>query len=309
MSPRTSAITLAAILGIALAGPDSAGAGSGDRAVAPGGTEIFFGGFESGNTLGWTDRQPPLIPPDVFRAADLDLRDPHVFLNVPGFGCQDFTDDPAGGGLVPSFNSQLAAAVTTDGDGDLLLDLSVLLGFRPLDVAAVGGRLDRGLGDCTAPLAGTICDWRLPPIPITAVYDGLAAGTCLAPHPGTTGGYLPAPAEPVAPCFTSSPQQVILELLGTALELVDSQAGGEFTGPPLPSIENGLLLGFLSEATADTILLPADIPIVGGQPISILLPGGTGNCAAGDDRDLHQGESGWWFYLDYRAEPVPFVGD
>ncbi len=274
------------------------------------GTVVFAGDFESGNTLAWTRQEPPLTPAEVYRAADLDLRDPHVFLNVPGFGCQDFTDNPAGGGLIPSLNSQLAAAVTGDGDGDLLLDLSVLFGFRPLDVLAADGRLDRGLGACTAPFAGTTCDWQRPPIPVTADYDGLAAGGCLAPHPGTTSGYSPAPAVPVAPCFTSTPQQVTLELIGTTLDLIASQAGGEFLGAPPPaSIEEGLLLGFLTETAANSILLPAELPIVGGQPVSVLLPGGTGNCAAGDDRDVHGGESGWWFYLDYRAEPVPFTGD
>lgn len=311
MSLRRSVIAGAGIFVAATAGTASAAAATGDHAAATG-TLIFSDDFESGNTLGWSSRQPPLTPPEVYRAADLDLRDPHVFLNVPGFGCQDFTDDPAGGGLIPSLNSQLAAAVTGDGDGDgdLLLDLSVLFGFRPLDVAAAGGRLDRALGDCSAPLAGTVCDWQRPPIPVTADYDGLAAGTCLAPHPGTTSGYSPAPAEPIAPCYTSSPRQVTLELIETRLELLASQAGGEFLGgPPPASIEGGLLFGFLTEAAADAILLPADLPIVGGQPVSILLPGGTGNCAAGDDRDTFGGMSGWWLYLDYRAEPVPFVGD
>lgn len=311
MSLRKSAIALALSAGAPFLVPASARAATPDGTRTAGaGTVIFDGSFDSGNTLAWSARMPPLVAPEVYRAADLDLRDPHVFLDVPGFGCQDFTDNPAGGGLVPSLNSQLAAAVTADGDGDLLLDLSVLFGFRPLDVVAVDGRLDRGLGDCTSPLASTVCDWQRPPIPVTAIYQGLAAGSCLAPLPGTTSSYLPAPAEPAAPCYTSSPQQVTLELIGTSLELEDSQAGGEFLGgPPPTSIESGLLLGFLSEAAAGSILLPADLPIVGGQPVSILLPGGAGNCAAGDDRDMNQGVSGWWFYLDYRAEPVPFIGD
>ncbi len=47
----------------------------------------------------------------------------------------------------------------------------------------------------------------------------------------------------------------------------------------------GLMRGFLSEAEAATVLLPATLPIVGGQPITVLLPGGAGNCAAHDDRD------------------------
>jgi hypothetical protein len=280
-------------------------------APAPDGVEtVFIGDFESGNTLGWSSRVPPEPAPDVYRAADLDLRDPHVFIDVTGFGCQDFTDVPAGGGFVPPLNDLLAAAVTADGDGDGLLDASVLLGFRPLDMLAAGERLDRGLGDCTAPLAGTVCDWRIPPVPVTTTYDGLAAGDCLAPHPGTTSGYLPAPAAPAAPCFTSAPREVALVLLDIEIELIASQVGAEFLGgPPPASLESGLLLGFLTEAAANSILLPADLPIVGGQPISVLLPGGAGNCAPGDDRDLHQGQSGWWFYFDLRAEPAPFVGD
>lgn len=298
--PRLVAAAAAAVLAASVA-----------TARAPLGVEtVFVGDFESGNTLDWSSRVPPEPAPEVYRAADLDLRDPHVFLDVPVFGCQDFTDDPVAGGLAPSFNDQLQAAVTADGDGDGLLDLSVLFGFRPLDVAAAGERLDRGLGDCTAPLAGTVCDWRIPPVPVTTTYDGLAAGGCLAPHPGTTSGYLPAPAEPAAPCFTSAPREVTLVLLETEIELLASQTGAEFLGgPPPASLESGLLLGFLTEAAANSILLPADLPIVGGQPVSILLPGGAGNCAAGDDRDVHLGQSGWWFYFDFRAEPVPFVGD
>jgi hypothetical protein len=284
-------------------GPDTT------AALAQGPEIVFAGDFESGNTLGWSSVVPAEPPPEAYRAADLDLRDPHVFIDT-GLGCDDFTDDPILGGLAPSFNDLLETAITGDDDGDGLLDLSLVFGFRPLDVLAAGERLDRGLGACTEPLAGTTCDWLIPPVPVTTAYDGLAAGDCLAPHPGTTSGYLPAPATPAAPCFTSAPREITLVLLETEVELIASQAGAEFLGgPPPASLENALLLGFLTEATANSILLPPELPIVGGQPISVLLPGGAGNCAAGDDRDLHQGESGWWFYFAYRAEPVPFTGD
>lgn len=62
-------------------------------------------------------------------------------------------------------------------------------------------------------------------------------------------------------------------------------------------------------AAALLILLPADLPVVGGQPLSILLPGGTGNCAGHDDCDLFEGVTGWWFYFEYVAEPVPWTGE
>ena len=64
---------------------------------------------------------------------------------------------------------------------------------------------------------------------------------------------------------------------------------------------DGLLLGFLLESEADAILIPADIPVVGGQPLSALFPGGTGNCSGGDDRDVHMSESGWWLYFNFTA--------
>jgi len=46
------------------------------------------------------------------------------------------------------------------------------------------------------------------------------------------------------------------------------------------------------------------VPLIGGQPLSALLPGGAGNCAAGDDRDMLNGEPGWWFYFAIEAERV-----
>jgi len=64
------------------------------------------------------------------------------------------------------------------------------------------------------------------------------------------------------------------------------------------------LRGFVREIDADQILIPPDVPLIGGQPLSALLPGGAGNCAAGDDRDMLNGEPGWWFYFAIEAERV-----
>lgn len=286
-----------------------------DAAPAIDGAEVIFAdAFDSGNTLAWSARQPPLPVPDAYRAGDLDLRDPHVFVDLPGFGCFDFTDTELPLGLGPSFNGQLATSIAGDENGDGLLDLSLLFAFRPFAAAAADERLDQGMGECTAPLATTACDWQIPPVPFTTAYDGIAAAACAGAIAGTTSGYLPAPAQPLAPCVVSDARQLPVELLGTRVDLQDTRLSAEIAavvdlgGGFGQVLEDGLLFGFLSEADADSILLPPELPLVGGEPLSILLPGGTGNCAAGDDRDVHLGQPGWWFYFDLAAAPVPFVG-
>ena len=70
---------------------------------------------------------------------------------------------------------------------------------------------------------------------------------------------------------------------------------------------NGLLRGFLAETTAEATLLPASLPLVGGQPLSLLLPGGDSSCADHDGRDTRSGTLGWWFYLNFTAVEVPLT--
>ena len=74
-----------------------------------------------------------------------------------------------------------------------------------------------------------------------------------------------------------------------------------FVGLPAQGLVNGLLRGFISETDADNTIMPASLPLVGGQPLSALLAGGTNNCAPHSDIDINQGVSGWWFYLNFSA--------
>lgn len=276
--------------------------------------DISMDGFESGNTLGWDMTVPALPAPYVFRVTDLDLRDPHVFTSIPGFpafGCLDFTDNGFPLGLAPSLNAQIATAISTDDNGDGLLDLSRLFGFRPLAEEAVGGRIDDGDGACLPPATTTSCDWRKPPVPVTVAYDGLTAGTCLAPVAGTTSGYSPAVPSTPAPCFVTAPRTVTIDFAGVPVALLDTQSAAQFLlAAPLPIlfVMSGLERGFLTETAADAILIPADIPVIGGRPLSSLLRGGTGSCASGDDRDSHLGQSGWWFYFAFDGAKIEFLG-
>lgn len=275
-------------------------------------TAIFADGFESGNTLAWSASvgEPALPPADVFRMSDLDLRDPHVYIDLPFIGCFDFTDQPLPLGLGPSFNQQLAAAITEDSEPDGFLDASLLLEFRPFDELASALRLDFGSGLCTAPMAGTSCAPDPASVPQTTTYDGVAAGNCLTPVAGTIyPPYTPEIASPTAPCFVSAARRVVFNLNGVGLPLSELELAGEWTAIPVARFVNGLMRGFLSEADAATVLLPPALPIVGGQPISVLLPGGSGNCAAHDDRDVQNGVSGWWFYFNFPADAVLWTGN
>ncbi len=274
----------------------------------------FYGdGFESGDTSAWSTVVG--LAPKAFRFSDLDLRDPHVFVDTGIFGCFDFTDDP-----IPvvefSFNQSLEDQINGDADADDILDLSSLLLFRPLDRQGVGERVDFDQGLCAAPISrmppvggGTICYPDPMITPLETSYDGLAAGTCLDAVAGTTSGYTPGIDTPGAPCFVTVAETVPFQLGDLTVELEDVQFAATFVGAPLvDNLTSGLIRGFISEAAADMLLLPPDLPIVGGEPLSILLPGGTGNCAAGDDRDVHEAVLGWWFYFNYVGDRVTYFG-
>ncbi|MEO8197299.1 MAG: hypothetical protein ABI689_11305 [Thermoanaerobaculia bacterium] len=274
-------------------------------------TLVFADGFESGNALAWsaTVGEPALVPAEVYRLTDLDLRDPHLYVS-PGFGCFDFTDQDIPLSPGSAFNGQLQAAITGDSEPDGLLDSSFLLEFRPFDETAAALRLDIAGGLCTAPMAGTSCGPDPASLPQTAGYDGLTAGSCLAALAGTTfPPYTPEVTGVAGPCFVSAPRQVVFNLNGVALPFTDLQLAGDWTATPVAGFATGLMRGFLSEAEAANVLLPASLPIVGGQPITVLLPGGAGNCAAHDDRDSLNGFPGWWFYFNFPATAVLWSGN
>jgi hypothetical protein len=240
----------------------------------------------------------------AFRLSDLDIRDPHFYAVVPIFGCTDLTDLALGGAGI---NPNLQAAITTDGDGDGLLDLSYLIVFNPLDQAALGGTLRFGEADCTAPLASTTCEPG--PSPLQSItYQNGNVGTCLGEVPGTTVfPYSPPIATPSAPCFVTDPATVTLVLSGIGIPLRNSRIAATYVGNPATSLSNGLFLGFLRETDANATILPASLPVVGGMPLSSLLPGGASNCSSHNDKDTDGLDSGWWLYANFPAAVRPFT--
>jgi hypothetical protein len=237
---------------------------------------------------------------DTFRFSDLDLRDPHVFVTVPILGCRDVTDVAIGGFSV---NGNLQTNIQTDADGNGFLDSSSLVQFFPLNQAASVNAFEYGAGSCTAPLATTVCT-NVPPPAISGLANLLSTGTCAAPLPGTTQPYALMVSSSTAPCFSSPVGSIVLDVGGIPVTLSDASVSGTFVGVPANSINNGLLRGFIRETDANAAILPSTLPLIGGQPLSAILRGGTGNCAAGSDKDLNNGVSGWWFYLNFPASRV-----
>jgi cysteine-rich repeat protein len=241
--------------------------------------------------------------PTVFRLSDLDLRDPHVYVRVL-FWCNDVTDTPVGGFSV---NGELHTAITTDDDTDGLLDMSFLLIMRPLTQSVPGGSpIDVTVGDCTDPMAGTTCDADPADFQSTNYTNG-NSGNCLEPIPGTTGGYTPGISSPGPVCFSTAPFLLTLDFGGIQIPLTDVQVGATYVGSPATQLSNGLMRGFISAADANATILPASLPLIGGDPLSSVLPGGSGSCRSGT-LDSNNGVPGWWFYLNFPANVVTYIG-
>lgn len=240
----------------------------------------------------------------AWRVFSLALRDPHVFADVPVFGCVDFTDTPIPVANI-SLNGEIANALATDGDGDGFLDANSLTLADHLDADGVGQMLTSAQGQCASPSPPLACSLTAP-LPGAVPASNAPGKNCLAALAGTTSGYSP-PVPVIMPnCFVTAPAQTTVMLDTIEITLNDAQTGAtwsmdtQFHSP-------ALMRGFLTETDADNTLLPAELPVIGGQPLSSILPGGVASCAPGDDRDQHLGENGWWFYLEYQSEQIDFT--
>jgi hypothetical protein len=253
----------------------------------------------------------PVVPPTAFRINSLTLRDPHAFTSLLG-GCPDITD---------AVNTQLSNAVTMDGNMDGSLDLSIVSVFRPLDQSTSTNRMDIVLPECTAPTASssTRCTRTATSTILMNRATNLTTGTCLDTMPTaattTTAAFTPAPTVPTGPCFSSDSADLPLNLGGIMLTLRSARIGAQYMGTPATQLVQGLIRGFVAETDANAATLPTSVLLVGGQPFSHILPGGTMNCASGTSLtnavDMGPGPSGasvrgWWLYINFTAVPVPY---
>ncbi|MBI4563897.1 MAG: hypothetical protein HY716_04290 [Planctomycetes bacterium] len=246
-------------------------------------------------------------PVTAFRIVSLALRDPHVFAELPVYGCSDLTDSaPPGTGVTP-INQAFEEAITGDEDGDGYLDLSILVLFNPLDPQSARGTLYFVMGG-RCPAAGGPCGPNpgTPSIPVGYANGG--GDPCLEPLTGTvsSANYSPAIGTPASPCFVTDEAEIDLAIPGwTPVPLQAVRAGATYSGDPPATLTNGLLRGFLSESVAGSVMVPTP---GGSLPLSTFLPGGQNNCASHDDRDVGPDgvTSGWWIYFNFTAERVDY---
>ncbi|MBZ0268620.1 T9SS type A sorting domain-containing protein [bacterium] len=264
---------------------------------------------------------PPVRAQTAFRFSTLTLQDPHTYASLPFLGCRDITDVvPLG--LGSSFNEMLADGITMDQDLDGSLDLNGLIYLVPQGVVVgtashmagtqwnpedADGELIFHFGACTPPFESPLCEPDMVQPFHRLDYANDTAPNCLDIVTGTLNSLYAAPQVPDAPCLVTEPFDMTLHVGAIPVPLSEVQIGATYLDTVPPRLVSGLVRGFLRESTADSVLLPESIAIVGGLPLSALLPGSPASCATHDDRDSYLGEMGWWVYLNFEADEVPFT--
>ena len=278
---------------------------------------ILLSDFELGDVSSWSSvtNGPLPVTPTAFRFTEFVLKDPHIYIDLDVIGCTDVTNTDVPVINLTSVNGSAAAAIVTDADMDGCLDLSSMLLFRELDQTNNGELVDGRAGKCAPPAGTTTCSVDTSKPKGRSTYDNVAGGLCLGVEPGSANPtYVPLITETFGPCYVSDPADIELEILdGLLVPLKDFQTSATFNTVPATSLSDGLSRGFLREVDADALTIPAEIPTVGGLPVSILFPGGhpdgfDQNCAGFSDLDQYQGESGWWIYFNFSADSVPWTG-
>ncbi len=230
----------------------------------------------------------------TFRVNAVRLADPHVF-TFQFIACLDGTS---------TLNGFAGSYMNSDNDADMILDASLMFTFRPLTNTG-SGVIDFTLPDCTIPNPTTIC--TIPGVPELRV-DFNNSATCMGVLQNTTNWPVNTPTPGASnTCFTSDPVDLNFPIRGMVVPVEEAQISGTVDLSVSPAtITGGLVRGFVSETVANSISVPADIPLIGGLSIASLLPGGQGNCQPGDARDTGpDGQTmGWWIYLEYDAVAV-----
>ena len=226
----------------------------------------------------------------AYRVSGLEIADPHLF--APALACADI-------GVV--VNALLNASITTIAEDADYYGVSMVFVFNPLEQEGTGVLTT---ADCTGELEAPSCT-NFTPL-FTTTYASQEGGACLEAMVDTTTTGWGEVNTVAGPCFVTAPGSLTLEFSGIQIPLEDAQLAAQFDDDPAASLTNGLLRGFLSEAAAEAVVLPDDLPLVGGNTLSSLLPGGanaddTPRCLTESENgelDTHEGEQGWWFYVN-----------
>ncbi len=233
-----------------------------------------------------TDTEGPVFYEDPYRINSIEIADPHFY--DPIVCIADIT------GMV---NSQLNDGATMDTDNDGYLDLNLMLLFNPLDQAGAGGDTEFATGQCTVPLDDPFCNFGDNGSATPTTYTN--GDGCLTPDPNHLDhGDIP---QVPGPCYTAGILETYTLSLGDfSLPLQMLEISATYDADPADNMLNGIMRGFLTEEDAMNTVLPEDIEVVGGRPISDLL------CKDGEKDDL-DGTSGWWMYVRFTMNAATWV--
>jgi hypothetical protein len=152
---------------------------------------------------------------------------------------------------------------------------------------------------CPPPADTTTCSADADSTVVESTATNSGSG-CLAPAGGTTGDYDPPITTPQGPCFVSDPELVVLVAGGVELRLEEARIAADYGAGAPDRLENGLLIGFMTEEAAANTTIPEDTPLVGGDMLDTLL--------LEEDKDTGPGgASGWWFHINFAGEIVPYT--
>ncbi len=251
------------------------------------------------------------VMPTAFRMTTLSLISPRVVINV--FGCRDITQTAF---LGTSVNGEIATSITG-------FTLNIVSVFRPLSTAAPTSPLD--ITTNAACMAGTPASCGLaammPAVTSTTAVN-MATGNCFTAvaadvntRAGAPATYSPGVNVVSGPCFASSQTTLNVNLSGIIVPLQRARIAAQYSGTPTSRLITGVVTGFLSEADARGVILPATLAVIGGDPLySHLQAGGAtgsgcnlGGGTAEDDRDTIMNPDGtttrgFWFFLNFTAD-------
>lgn len=288
------------------------------------------GGSTSGDGCSATCQTEMAVPPTAFRITELRLISPRIVVNVV-FSCQDITDNcPSflGSCQADSINTMLATGLAPmSAGGDYTLNIVDV--FRPLNIAAASSPTDLHLNPaCMEGPNPDACepDPTMPDL-VSALANNTSVGNCYTPTPaevnlraGSPAMYGPPTVNTVdGPCFSSSVANLTISVGGIAIPLTDATVSATYDGSPTDALISGVVTGFLSETDATTVLLPATLPLVGGDPLYEHLQAGNRTvagvrdaCNVGggtheDDADMNGAVRGFRFFLNFEAEAVTWT--
>ena len=251
--------------------------------------------------------------PVAFRIQTAEIIEPGIYYDVPLRSCRDLRNVGVSTMLPGGVNGLIRTEFeeTQAEPNQHLHAMSIALLTRPLtQLVNATYDIDYAFPVCDTNLETCTYDPAKPSI-MSAATNIEVTGACLPAEEqwGRRAAAYPGLNNPQGNCFVTMPTDASLTIGGIALTLQDAKLVGQYeidaTTSEVTGIKNGVLMGFLPKSLAD--VTPVNSFPLSRKPMLSTFLGGAGVCVANgntEDIDEHNGELGWWFYLNYTGGRV-----